>query len=233
MKRTVRRIRKKTRNEPDVPTDNGFELPEAFRFTSDGSAFLVADNNNAANRIIIFAADWALDLLEESMTWGVCDFLKLFIICVFRLTVLSRSFRIHSSSFGLFMHLLAQVSDRAFMHCLQTSQVNRTSMSYERSMNVFHWRLLNLSTWILSGQKCKLFETFFQMPIFAVAIFTLLSHSGVVCKQKVIQNCTKQIQLLLFVAAIFCLLHFAQLQVKLTQLFLLFNFRCSRRITSY
>lgn len=69
--RRVRFVRKKNRNEPDIPIDNSFVLPDDYKRTSNGDFFLISDNEDDAQRIIIFGADWALDLLETSDHWGV------------------------------------------------------------------------------------------------------------------------------------------------------------------
>lgn len=66
MSRQVRKVRKRARNEPDIPDDNAFELPQEFRLTTSGEMFLVDDNEDDQNRIIIFGAEWALELLEDS-----------------------------------------------------------------------------------------------------------------------------------------------------------------------
>lgn len=71
LKRQVRRVRKRNRNEPEIPDDNSFALPPEFCLTSSNSTFLLADNDDPDNRIIVFAADWALDLLEATLHWGV------------------------------------------------------------------------------------------------------------------------------------------------------------------
>ena len=70
LSRKVRAIKQKNRTEPAIPIDNSFILPEEYKRTSTGDLFLIDDNQNADDRILIFAADWALDLLETSNHWG-------------------------------------------------------------------------------------------------------------------------------------------------------------------
>lgn len=71
LSRNVRRIRQANRDEPDIPTDNDFDIPDAYRVTTSGEEFLIDDNGDPDNRIIIFGAPWALELLEENSHWGV------------------------------------------------------------------------------------------------------------------------------------------------------------------
>lgn len=71
LSRNVRRHKQKARKEPEIPDDNSFEIPEQYRLTFNGEHFLIHDNEEPESRIIIFAAEWALDLLEESTHWGV------------------------------------------------------------------------------------------------------------------------------------------------------------------
>lgn len=71
LSRLVRRTRQKTRREPEIPVDNTFELPTEYTVTSNGKEFLVDDNSDPNYRILIFAAEWSLDLLEQSEHWGV------------------------------------------------------------------------------------------------------------------------------------------------------------------
>lgn len=59
------------RNDPPIPKNNAFQITAEFKTCPNGETFLVDDNEDASNRIIIFGAEWALDLLEGSDHWGV------------------------------------------------------------------------------------------------------------------------------------------------------------------
>lgn len=100
--RSLRNTRQKNRQEPPIPIDNSFELSDDFKKLPNGDPFLVHDNKKPNNRILVFSADWALDLLEESYHWGI--FKTFFIYYLFRLTAHSKLFQKLLFSFGQCTH---------------------------------------------------------------------------------------------------------------------------------
>lgn len=72
IKRCIRRRRRNENQPAPLPTERRtIEIPEKYKVTDDGRRFLQVDTGGA-DRILVFASDQGLDLLQQSQHW-VCD----------------------------------------------------------------------------------------------------------------------------------------------------------------
>lgn len=69
LKRTIQRVRQIKNSLPDEPKTMDFDVPTDFQSTSDGRKFLLYDNHDSKNRILIFSTTENLELMVKCSHW--------------------------------------------------------------------------------------------------------------------------------------------------------------------
>lgn len=73
LKRTIQRVRQTELSAPSNPVNFNFNIPEKFKFTTDGELFLQYDSGSSdSKRILILATNRNFELMENSEHW-FCD----------------------------------------------------------------------------------------------------------------------------------------------------------------
>lgn len=79
IKKVVRRVRRVALPPNPRRIEELGELPDRFRNTLQGERFLISDNNEVNNRVIVFATRRNLELLSRSTRWYLDGTFKVFV----------------------------------------------------------------------------------------------------------------------------------------------------------